>query len=117
MTTIDERVNNGIALLDEVEPGWRNKIDLDRLDMNWATPDAERPRNKECCCVGGQLATDADVDYYGWSERISGLNQDGYQHEQWRAWVVAHGFETADAEDWDELTAAWKRALTVEPAP
>ena len=44
------RVDRGVAVLDQVEPGWRDKINTERLDlssMSW--------------CVWGQLA-DADID-------------------------------------------------------
>lgn len=45
--TVAERVAAGAAFLDEREPGWWQKVDLERISMDSA-----------CNCVLGQLSTD-----------------------------------------------------------
>ena len=42
-----EQVDNGVAYLDEVKPGWRELIDLKRLDISSVR-----------CCVLGQVFGD-----------------------------------------------------------
>lgn len=44
MSTIPERVSAGIQKLDEIEPGWDEKIDLELLDMQICTD-----------CIPGQV--------------------------------------------------------------
>lgn len=41
---IQQRVENGMAFLDQEQPGWRSKIDIQRLHIA-----------SEQCCVLGQL--------------------------------------------------------------
>lgn len=50
MSGVAERVAAGAAYLDDREPGWWERIDMDRLDMS-----------AECLCVLGQLATDLET--------------------------------------------------------
>lgn len=85
----NERVARGIEVLDAVEPGWRDRIDLATLDM--ANP---------YLCIRGQLyghflnhtpsillqeSVDLGFDFYGWP---------------------------IPAEDYIELTAEWIEALS-----
>jgi hypothetical protein len=99
MATIAERVARGAALLDEREPGWWQRIDLDRLDLG-----------SPCRCVLGQLITDKDpqppslwIEILGWFGIRSRSD-------------VSHGFNTygpgTDAQ-YRHLTAAWRNLIEV----
>ena len=90
----EAEVARGIALLDQKIPGWRQHVDVDRLDMEMA----ER-RENACGCILAQL--------YG--EYIAGLEAIGLDDEE----DSPYGFD-ADAADYPALTAAWKRALGAE---
>jgi hypothetical protein len=96
VSTIAERVTKGAALLDEREPGWWQRINLDTLDL-WSP----------CKCVLGQLATHLGDDWewhtivaqFGlrpWTDADHGFNADGVQTK----------------EQYDALTAEWKRVIT-----
>lgn len=52
--TIAEKIAAGAAFLDEHEPGWVDRIDVDRLDLA-----------SMCGCVLGQL----EIVHRGWSDR------------------------------------------------
>jgi hypothetical protein len=94
----ETEVARGIALLDEKVPGWRELIDLDRLDMEMA----ER-RENGCCCILAQL-------YGGY---IAGLEAIGLDDEE----DSPYGFDDIDDADYPALTDAWRRALTPDGAP
>lgn len=81
MTDFTAKVNAGIALLDREQPGWREKIDLDTLDLASCS-----------VCVLGQVFGDYD-------DGIDALGVSGYDY----------GFNTMGG--MQELTAAWKEAL------
>jgi hypothetical protein len=99
----ETEVQRGIALLDEKVPGWRTKVDLDRLDMalGW-------PSRTGCGCILTQ---------------VFGSYGDGLQtldFDTWHSDDDEFGFDVADARSdhrYRELTAAWKRALTPGGAP
>ncbi len=121
----EAEVARGVALLDEHEPGWRQRIDVQRLDMS--EPTYSRRVSHACGCVLAQL----DPNRHG-------LWDDGwYEHEAMRLmraasapdgtdlhdWAVVHGFTLrviphADddaATQWSALTEAWRRALAQGP--
>jgi hypothetical protein len=109
MSGVAARVAAGVAYLDEREPGWWQRIDLNRLVMS-----------AECRCVLGQLATDLEV--YGWKEivREFGLRQapcspaHGSQLTDWGLGFNARLDQHADEQnrEYAELEAAWKRVIT-----
>lgn len=83
--THEQRVANGIALLDEHHPGWDTFIDLDRLDIE----NAYR-------CICGQL------------------EQHGFFEEDWGVFEK-HGNERGimgtNEGDYRKLTVEWKKAI------
>lgn len=81
MTDFATQINAGIKLLDSTTPGWREKIDLDQLDLGSCS-----------VCVLGQVFGDYD-------EGIDQLGVSGYDY----------GFNTMS--NMPALTAAWKEAL------
>lgn len=86
-------VDRGVALLDKHNPGWREKIDREKLDLNdfWN-------------CILGQL--------YGVMD--DGMNE-LFGEGQWRDNdAVAHGFwlNTAKRYDYPGLTSEWKSRLS-----
>jgi hypothetical protein len=97
MTTTTERVQAGAGLLDQHQPGWVDRIDLDRLNL------------RDCfACVLGQLFPG---DYYATVHDTLGLN--------W-AEAAAHGFnvdadghlnEEAEEAEYEELAAAWRELI------
>lgn len=108
----EAEVARGIALLDERLPGWRDRIDVDRIDMVWAS--ARATRNNRCC-IGAQLADPTDAeDYYDWASWLSGYDSID-QRDEFEEWAYRHGFE-APLGRYPALTDAWKRALTLEAA-
>lgn len=87
--TIQERVANGAALLDEKKPGWRDKINLEELDIS----DPSR-------CVVGQL-------YQGRGGYLHGLS-DLQTYSSYET-----GFAIENAGEYPLLTAEWKLVLSV----
>ena len=102
--TIETRVAQGVALLDEQLPGWVDRIDLDTLNL--ASP---------CRCILGQTwdewsdPTDEDDRYFLHAHRLLGP----------AAGVVAeaeHGFNSVHygrlmREEFAALTAEWRRVI------
>lgn len=76
------RVAAGAAFLDERMPGWAERIDLGRLDLD-----------DECNCVIGQLTGDY----------INGVAQFGLRLSE----EVSLGFMPGQADGWHLLDAAW----------
>jgi hypothetical protein len=92
MSTVAERVNAGIAWLDEHEPGWRQRVDRDRLDQEDCTR-----------CVGGQLA--------GWYHYF--LQRHGLSDYA----AIRLGFDLVYPHgDFDQLTAAWRELIDTRRA-
>lgn len=105
-TSIDERVARGVALLDEKESGWREKVDADRLDMGTCNN-----------CIFGQVygniaiglrkmgLVDGDLKFIAYDE-----DDPGFQHG-----ILTLNMGNYDpAGDFSLLTDAWKRALGQE---
>jgi hypothetical protein len=88
-----ERIAKGAALLDKKVPGWRQRIDLGKLNIRWPGD-----------CVIGQLI--AGLPYYRVLEDWFG--RDG----TWER-GIEHGFEwdSAAGDDDVELTAAWRQYI------
>lgn len=85
MTT---RIERGATLLDEREPGWEQRIDLDRLDMS-----------STCDCVLGQLAPMP----YGFGPMVRFLGIAGE--------TARLGFMTWGPESYGRLTAKWRALI------
>lgn len=99
-STAAERVAKGAAFLDERQPGWRDHIEIMRLDMR-----------SGCDCVLGQL--DDRKTEAGW-----GLTLDRF--DLTRATSAALGFDLPEwrmqstderAAEWDELEREWLREI------
>jgi hypothetical protein len=88
----ETEVARGIALLDKRTPGWRERLDPDRL----AIASCED-------CVLGQLYG----DYFDGREALHGNMPlvDAFD------WAVDHGFTSENPSGEPALTAAWRRAL------
>jgi hypothetical protein len=93
VSSIAERVNAGAAWLDEHEPGWVDRINRDRLDLE----DCNR-------CVGGQLA--------GWYHYFL------QRHDLTDDTAVRLGFDhpLGISGDFDPLTAAWRELIATRHA-
>ena len=108
--TIAERVAAGAALLDEREPGWWQRINLARLDL-------EAP----CRCILGQLDDDlgegrwrdllarfgvaaCDDAYYGFNAE-EGRQEPGQYASLTAAWRELIGARR-EAEGWERLASA-----------
>ena len=97
----EEQVARGIALLDQKVPGWRDWIDLDRLDMRSVLYEP----GEGCGCILAQLYGDYDDGLYA-------LELDDTP-------VEPYGFDTSGDRNkpgYAALTNAWKRALTRDGA-
>lgn len=97
--TIAERVAAGAAFLDQAEPGWRQHIDIDRLDL--ASP---------CRCVLGQL----EIALHSEGPEDDGAFSDalfryGIAFEEWALGFNA-GHEGRNVE-FPQLTAAWRELI------
>jgi hypothetical protein len=96
VSTIAERVRAGAAWLDEHEPGWVDRINLDRLDLS-----------SQCRCVLGQL----DGDY------LTSVIQRGLSEKYDVG--TPFGFSLCiDEPDslWPTLTAAWRELIDARRA-
>lgn len=82
----DEAVRRGMKWLDANVPNWREKVDVDSLDLQ-----------APCGCVLGQI----DGDFYEavWKRRLE------------RQEVLDRGFTASPGITFRTLTAAWRRAL------
>jgi len=101
-----ESVARGVALLDETVPGWRDRIDLDTLDVE----------STSACVLGQVFAADAEHDgwYGGW-----GVGMRDLFGETDEVHSVPHGFEAPTDNDetssrtnnYARLNEAWFVAL------
>ena len=110
MSTVADRVAAGAAYLDEREPGWWQRIDLDRLDLQ-----------AQCRCVLGQLATDVDRSTL-WEticERFGVLpfgRKNCRPSDSELGFNVLPGYEECDDDlaalaEYAQLTAEWKALI------
>lgn len=105
-TSIDERVARGIALLDAQEPGWREKVNADYLDMGTCHN-----------CIFGQVYGNVIIGLCK-----TGLADDGpkFIADEEDDPGFQHGILTLDVDrddpagDFFLLTDAWQRALKQE---
>lgn len=105
MTTIAERVAAGAVFLDAHEPGWWQRIDLEKLAL-------ESP----CRCVLGQLETprlqptDWSEDAYERACQRYGFELDAYDDPGREPDEYRFGFN-ARLSEYDILTAAWRELI------
>ena len=92
-----ERVALGAAWLDDAHPGWRDRVDIDRLDVG-----------DSCDCVLGQalLADSPDEFYFAVAVHADASSWEAYPGERW---AIAHGFDSG----WG-ITPGGNRALEAE---
>jgi hypothetical protein len=126
----EARIARGISVLDQHLPGWRERVDPDRLDMGSGLFDPATTGGGEwgaCGCVLSQL--DADPESHTIGEYRDQLDvvcamadPDGQVPDD--RWAAEHGFALAaadyqteddDAAAYRQLTAEWRQALTAGP--
>ncbi len=101
-----ERIARGAAFLDERAPGWRQRIDLEKLELSSCV-----------ACVLGQVSANADP--YGWREVRLGFGLDfesaedhGFALSDDEYETVMEAIESADDMDvYDELTSEWRQYI------
>jgi hypothetical protein len=127
----EARIARGISVLDQHLPGWRERVDPDRLDMERGLFDPAAPVDDErhCGCVLSQLNAASNTntigDYYHQLDIVCAMaDPDGRVPDD--RWAAEHGFdlETADypTEDdeagaYRQLTTEWRQALSAGQAP
>jgi len=98
--SIEQRVADGIKLLDEKVPDWRSKIDLATLKLSH--PDR---------CILGQLGADRIFLGQLGASFSKGLSLVGLKIGD-SANQAAYGFESEyDGDEYDELQEEWESAL------
>lgn len=115
LNELRERIQHGIAWLDDQEPEWRERVDPDELDLQVT-----------CDCILGQVFAEEGERHWsnGYShtlERVVGPIVkdhvwDRSSYERRTAWAAAHGFELTPVDtdrglNYATLTAEWKRVL------
>lgn len=97
MLSIEQRVQSGIRLLNEVVPGWHHMIDVDILDLHETDE-----------CILGQVFGD-------YIEGIDALGITGYRRAQADCGFDLYADEyigyTGDAGKFLDLTNAWVKAI------
>jgi hypothetical protein len=126
----EQQIAKGVALLDEKMPGWLERVDIDRLDLQADTfpsdgSDYPSPRGAlGCGCVLSQLDYDTERGYGSYFERAKSL---GLASEPFNGgWMMHHashyGFTISpsvlgkehDSDDVEDPGAAQFAALTAE---
>lgn len=106
MLTAEERVRKGIAFLDHHGPeGWRDKIDLDMLDVGCVSE-----------CVLSQIYRDGDfIIGFNIGCDALGIFADGDAPLcGFESWYIYNRQECDGyGDDFEELNEAWKRILSL----
>jgi len=113
MSNVADRVSAGIALLDEKVPNWRDKIDLETLNL----------RNTRNCVLGQVFKTPEDSWQSGYDAGREILELEGCGCcEDAGPSPAEYGFDVdlfyiddLD-EEFDELQAEWERQLSLVSA-
>src|SRR5579859_5527888 len=95
--TIEQRVQRGIALLDEHIPGWRARIDVARLDMG--SGEDGLIEQLYGTFHKGRLALGLT-----WNHDETGCIENGFD-------IAGNERGENNLRDWRVLTEAWRRAL------
>jgi hypothetical protein len=116
VSTVAERVAAGAAWLDEREPGWEGRIDLDALSLG-----------DSCKCVLGQLHVadttwwDSICEAFGVlpyaqvpanADSALGFNATPAEIRDEMSEAEYAALEAEAAAQWAELTAEWRRVIT-----
>jgi hypothetical protein len=89
--TVTSRVADGVALLDEMNPGWWDGIDLETLRIEYADS-----------CVLGQVYDSFAYGCLWLSGREAGVSD----------WEALHGFGQVEIdESWAPLQAEWEMVI------
>jgi hypothetical protein len=122
--TAEQAAAQGAALLDRLEPGWREMVDPERLDMSDGTYEG-----KDWCtaCVGAQLryaqlvAAGTDDPTGEYTEFLAMVFPGLYDVGYWpgREFTEHYGFAIPEESDdrlvlWEDLTIAWQRQVRGE---
>jgi hypothetical protein len=86
MSTLPKNVERGAQFLDERVPGWRERVVPEKLNLA-----------NDCDCIIGQT----------FGEYGDGLQLLGLDHRAARNF----GFYVSGRQQWDALTAAWRKVL------
>lgn len=105
MTEFEERVAKGAALLDDSQPGWADRIDLETFDIL-----------DPCGCTLGQLFSwySAGCAYFGFSHDDEADRTQDAAHEFGFFENAHEGEETTSTERyerWRALDAAWMNLI------
>lgn len=92
-----EKVKRGMALLDRIQPGWQDRIDLQTLRIS-----------HPLVCVLGQLYGEFD----GATRDIWGSDDAAYR----LAMAQSHGFDRSVGSEYAELTDVWQLAIMMRRA-
>lgn len=87
-----EKVKRGMALLDQFEPGWVDKVDLQALQIS-----------HPMFCVLGQVYGEFDEA----TKQFWGSESSAYR----LAMAQAHGFDRSVGSEYAELTDVWHLAI------
>lgn len=116
--TYERRIARGVALLDAVVPGWRDRVNpvtLDTGSLTWCVA------AQAVDAAGRRLSYDEVLDELGAPRRDDSTSITGARY----AWAHRHGFEASLVDqhpladrtgrrDYPTLTAEWRRYLTGE---
>lgn len=95
--SIEDRVARGAALLDQMQPGWENDVDLSRLDIGLCNT----------CIVGQLFGNYNDVVVDAFDRRYRGIS---VQHN---LGLYSQLPEERTERDYLQLTGAWRAAIIV----
>ncbi len=110
----EAQIANGVALLDEKVPGWLDRIDVKRLDM-----ESGQMLNSECGCVLTQLDAICDWPVDDGTGTFADERYDIGVYERGLLGLrltydsaADYGFCTGDDDiPWSRLTAEWKNTI------
>jgi len=107
--TAGARVQLGAAWLDATHPGWRDRVDVDRLDMG-----------DSCGCVLGQALQAVDPAAFYAAVEAAAPAASGVEAYPGERWAIAHGFDSGYGLTGGgnaALRAEWARVLQAGTAP
>lgn len=102
MKKIPVNVQRGVDLLDEIDPSWPSKINVDKLDLS-----------STCNCVLGQIEgkeNSRTPRFDRYSRRLNRINGEAKRDPS------KFGFDHRRSQLYENLTAAWKHVITERQA-
>jgi len=100
----EEQIALGAALLDVEKPGWRDKIDVETLDMS----------NTWCCVLGQTFADETpqfSAPYWVAVDRL-GIETDSWGRDENGMLADDYGFADEPEQRYELLTAEWIEYLS-----